>query len=110
MGIYSTVSYVVVLRTREVGIRMAIGAQRRDVLALMILDNARPIVAGLLAGMALAAGASQLLRGVLYGLDTVDAVSFAGASSLFLIIALVATWLPSRGAMRVDPVVALRYQ
>ncbi len=110
MGIYSTVSYIVVLRTREVGIRMAIGAQKRDILALMMREGARPVLAGLLVGMVLAAGASQLLRGVLYGLNTVDAISFAGASLLFLAIALVATWLPSRRAMRVDPMMAIRYQ
>jgi macrolide transport system ATP-binding/permease protein len=110
MGIYSTVSYVVVLRTHEVGIRMAIGANTRDILALMIRESTRPVLAGLLAGMVLAAGASHLLRGVLYGLHTVDILSFAGASFLFLAIALVATWLPSRRAMRVDPLVALRYE
>ena len=110
MGIYSTVSYMVVLRTREVGIRMAVGAQRQNILALMMRDSIRPVVAGLLAGMVLAAGASHLLRGVLYGLNTVDAVSFVGVSLLFLAIALVATLPPSRRATRVDPVVALRYQ
>jgi putative ABC transport system permease protein len=110
IGIYSTVSYIVVLRTREVGIRMAIGAKKRDILALMLQESSRPVLVGLLVGMVLAAGASQLLRGVLYGLRTVDAISFAGASLLFLAIALVATWLPSRRAMRVDPLVALRYE
>jgi len=110
IGIYSTVSYIVVLRTREVGIRMAIGAKKRDILALMLQESSRPVLVGLLVGMGLAAGASQLLRGVLYGLSTVDAISFAGASLLFLAIALVATWLPSRRAMRVDPLVALRYE
>lgn len=110
MGIYSTVSYMVVLRTREVGIRMAVGAQRRNILALMMRESVRPVGAGLLAGMALAAGASRLLRGVLYGLNPVDALSFVGVSLLFLAIALVASWPPSRRAMRVDPVVALRYQ
>jgi putative ABC transport system permease protein len=67
-------------------------------------------LAGLLVGMVLAAGASHLLRGVLYGLDRVDTISFAGASLFFLAIALAATWLPSRRAMRVDPLVALRHQ
>jgi putative ABC transport system permease protein len=110
MGIYSTVSYIVVLRTREVGIRMAMGAQRRNILALMMRESVRPVVAGLLAGMVLAAGASHLLRRVLYGLSTIDAISFVGVSLLFLAIALVATWPPSRRAMRVDPVVALRHQ
>jgi predicted permease len=108
MGIYSTVSYIVVLRTREVGIRMAMGAKKRDILALMIRKSAPPVLAGLLAGIALAGGASRLLRGALYGVGTIDAASFAGASLLFLIIALVATLLPSRRAIQVDPVEALR--
>jgi predicted permease len=108
MGIYSTVSYDVVLRTREVGIRMAIGAQKRNVLTLMMRGSLRPVLTGLLLGIVLAAGASQLLRGVLYGVSAVDAVSFASAAALFLIIALAATWLPARRAMRVDPLVALR--
>jgi ABC-type antimicrobial peptide transport system permease subunit len=110
MGIYSTVSYMVVLRTREVGIRMAIGAQKRDIVALITREAIRPVLAGLLVGMVLAAGAAHLLRGVLYGLNTVDPISFAGASLLFLAIALVATWPPSRRAMRVDPMVTLRYE
>jgi predicted permease len=110
MGIYGTVSYVVVLRTREIGIRMALGAQRRDVLGLMLRQCMRPVLAGLLVGMLLSVGASHLLRGVLYGLGAVDGVSFAGVSALFLAIALAAAWLPSRRAMRVNPTVALRYE
>ena len=110
MGIYSTVSYDVVLRTREVGIRMAIGAQKSHVLALMLLGSLRPVVFGLMSGTVLAVGASRLLRGVLYGLSAIDAVSFAVASLLFLAIALAASWLPSRRAMRIDPLVALRDQ
>lgn len=110
MGIYSAVSYDVVLRTREVGIRMAIGAQKRNVLVLMMRQSLRPVTAGVLLGMVLALGASHLLRGVLYGLGVVDAVSFVGASLLFLAIALAASWLPARRATRVDPLVALRDQ
>ena len=109
MGIYGTVSYIVVLRTREVGIRMALGAKKRDVLMLMLRESARPVVVGLIAGMCLAEGASYLLRGVLYGLHTVDSISFAGVSLVFLAIALLASYIPSRKAMRVDPMVALRY-
>jgi predicted permease len=110
MGIYSTVSYDVVLRTRELGIRMAIGAQKRNVLSLVMRGSLRPVVAGLLVGLVLASGASRLLRGVLYGLGAIDVVSFAGASLLFLITALAASWVPSRRAMRIDPLVALREQ
>lgn len=110
MGIYGTVSYVVVLRTREVGIRMALGAKKRDVLILMLRESASPVVAGLIAGMVLAEGAACLLRGVLYRLHTVDGISFAGVSLLFVAIALLASYVPSRKAMRVDPIVALRYE
>jgi putative ABC transport system permease protein len=110
MGIYSTVSYDVVLRTREVGIRMAIGAQKRDVLNVVMRGSLRAVLAGLAVGVVLAIGAARLLRGVLYGLGAVDVVSFATASLLFLTIALAASWLPSRRAMRIDPLVALRDQ
>jgi macrolide transport system ATP-binding/permease protein len=110
MGMYGTVSYIVLLRTREIGIRMAIGAQKRDVFALILGESARPVMAGLLAGVLLAAAVSYLLRGLLYGLGTVDGISFAGVSLLFLTMALLAAYLPSRRAMRVDPMEALRYE
>ena len=110
MGIYSTVSYLVVLRTREVGIRMALGARKRDVLTLILRESARPVVVGLCVGVCLALGASYLLRGVLYGLNTIDSISFIGVSMLFLTIALLAAYVPSRRATRVDPMVALRYE
>jgi ABC-type antimicrobial peptide transport system permease subunit len=110
MGIYGTVSYIVLLRTREVGIRMAIGAQRRDILRLILLESARPVMAGLLVGIFLAMEASALLKGVLYGLNAVDPISFAGVSVLFLAIALMAAYAPARRAMHVDPNIALRYE
>jgi predicted permease len=110
MGIHGTVSYIVVLRTREVGIRMAIGAQKSHILALMLRESTRPVLAGLMAGAALSVGASYLLRGVLFGIHRIDGVSVGGVSLLFLAIALFAAYLPSRRAMEVDPVVALRYE
>jgi predicted permease len=110
LGIYGTVSYIVVLRTREVGIRMALGAKKGAILLLMLRQCMRPVFTGLLAGMFLAVGASYLLRGVLHGLHTVDGFSFAGVSIVFLAIALFAAYLPSRRAMGVDPMVALRYE
>ncbi len=108
MGIYGTVSYVVVLRTREVGVRMALGASKKDILSLILGESIRPVFAGLLLGTCFAVGASYLLRRILYGLSVVDGVSFAGVSGLFLVIALFASYVPSRRAMRVDPAVALR--
>lgn len=110
MGIYGTVSYMVVLRTREVGIRMALGASRGSVLRLILRQSTRPVVAGLAVGLVLAVGVSRLLHTLLYGLGAVDVVSFASVSILFLAIALLAAYVPSRGATRVDPVIALRYE
>jgi ABC-type antimicrobial peptide transport system permease subunit len=109
VGIYGTVSYVVSLRTREVGIRMAIGAANRDILVLIVRENAKPVLGGVAAGVVLATGAAHLLRGVLYGLTMLDPISFVAPSILFLAIALAATWLPSRHAMGIDPQAALRH-
>jgi predicted permease len=92
MGIYGTVSYIVVLRTREIGIRMAVGAQMRDILGLILRESTRPVLAGLLVGMLLAVEASHVLRGLLFGLNTVDGISFVGVSLLFLAIVLLAPW------------------
>ena len=78
MGIYGIVSYIVVLRTREVGIRLAIGAQKHHVLGLVLRQSTGPVIAGLIAGILLAAGASLLARGLLYGIGGVDVVSLAG--------------------------------
>ena len=86
------------------------GATRRDVLLLMLRESTRPVLAGILAGMVMAVGVSHLLHKVLYGLGAIDGISFAGVAMLFLTIALLASWLPSRRAMRVDPMVALRYE
>ncbi len=111
MGIYGTVRYIVVLRTREVGIRIALGAQKGQIVRLILRDSTKPIVVGLMAGMLLSIGAAYLLRGVLYGLSIVDnGIAFAGVSVLFLSIALVAAYMPSRRATRIDPMVALRYE
>lgn len=110
IGIYGTVSYVVVLRTREVGIRVAIGAQRRDVLGLILGETSRPVLAGLVWGMLLAVGVSYVGRGLFYGIDGIDPISLAGVSALFLAVALLASYLPARRALQVDPLAALRYE
>jgi putative ABC transport system permease protein len=89
--------------------RMAIGAQKHDILNVVMRGSLRAVLAGLAVGLVLAT-AARLLRGVLYGMGALDVVSFATASALFLTIALAASWLPSRRAMRIDPLVALRDQ
>ena len=108
IGIYGTVSYIVVLRTREVGIRVALGAKKRDILGLILSESTRPVFAGLSAGVVLAAGVAYLLRHVLYGVHTIDGLSFGGVSLLFVAVALLAALVPSQRALRVEPTVALR--
>jgi predicted permease len=110
MGVYGMVSYSVAQRTREIGIRMALGARDIEVLGLVVREGFRPIVLGILAGVAISAAVSRLLAATLFGLSSMDAVSFTGVSLLLASIALLATWLPARRATRVDPVVALRYE
>ncbi len=110
MGVYGMVSYSVVQRTREIGIRMALGAQDIEVLGLVVREGFRPIAAGILVGIAGSAAVSRLLAAILFGLSSMDAVSFAGVSLLLGFIALLATWLPARRATVVDPIVALRYE
>jgi putative ABC transport system permease protein len=110
VGIYGTVSYIVVQRTREVGIRMALGARRGDVLLLILRESARPVAAGLGIGLVAATGVAWLLRHILYGVPLLDAISFGGVALLLLSVALLAAFFPSRRATRVDPMVALRYE
>jgi predicted permease len=110
LGVYGMVSYSVVERTHEIGIRMALGAQKDQVLGLVIRESSKPMLLGTAIGVAASAAVSQLLSAMLFGLNSMDAISFAGVSLLLLVVALFAGWLPARRAMRVDPMVALRYE
>jgi hypothetical protein len=110
MGIYGTVSYIVALRTREIGIRIVVGARRFNILQLILGQSTRPVFAGLFVGVLLAIGVSYLLHGILYGMHIFDALSFLAVPLLFLAVATLAAFPPSHRAMRVDPVVALRYE
>jgi ABC-type antimicrobial peptide transport system permease subunit len=89
---------------------MALGAKRSDVLSLILRESTRPVLIGLLAGLVAAAVVSRVLRALLFGLSTLDGISFLGVSTFFLIIALLAAYMPARRATRVDPMVALRYE
>jgi predicted permease len=108
MGIHSTVRYVVARRTREVGIRMTLGAQRSDVLRLILYEGTRPVLIGLVAGTSAAIVLAALLSRVIYGLAAFDGISIVSVAGLFWVMATLAAYLPARRALSVDPNVALR--
>ncbi len=109
VGVYGVLSYSVNQQRQEIGIRMAMGAQRGDVLRLVIAQGMRLTVAGLVVGILLAALLSRLLASLLFGVNAMDPVTFAGVTSILLLVALVACYIPARRATSVDPLVALRY-
>jgi ABC-type antimicrobial peptide transport system permease subunit len=108
LGIYGTVAFVVARRRREIGIRMALGAQKEAVIALMTRQAMRPVISAALIGLAVAALVARVLQRVLFGVSTLDAVAFVGVPIVLTIVALLASYLPARRAARVDPMVALR--
>ena len=110
VGISGAVSYAVVRRTREVGIRMALGATKRDVVRVILTENARPVLVGLLFGFIGAAVAAYLLRAILFGVSALDPMSFLGVPAFFFTVAILAAYVPARQATRVEPMVALRYE
>jgi predicted permease len=107
-GIYGVLAYAVAQRRREIGIRMALGAQRRDVVALVIGQGMRLALCGVVIGLVAAAMITRVLRAQLYEVGTTDPLTFAGTSLVLLAAALLACWLPARAAAKTDPMVALR--
>ena len=110
VGLYGVVSYSVAQRTREIGVRMALGAQRRDVLRLVMGDGVLLVFVGLAAGLLLAFAASRVVAGFLYGVGANDPLTFAAVPLVLGAIALFAGYLPARRATKVDPMTALRYE
>ncbi|MGH9793003.1 MAG: FtsX-like permease family protein, partial [Candidatus Acidiferrales bacterium] len=110
VGIYGVISFAVSQRTREIGIRMALGAQRRDILGLVLHSGMTLTLIGCAVGLAAAAGVTRFLTFLLYGISPLDPLTFIGIPALLAAVAMLACWIPARRASRVDPMVALRYE
>ena len=110
VGVHGVVSYGVSQRTREIGIRMALGADGREVMSLLLRQALRPVMIGALVGVIACAAVSQVLSKVLYGMGSHDPIAFIGVPVFLLGIAFLASYIPARRARKVDPVVALRYE
>ncbi|HEY4588380.1 MAG TPA: ABC transporter permease [Thermoanaerobaculia bacterium] len=107
-GLYGVISYLVAQRTREIGVRMALGAQTRDVTRLVLRQGARLTAAGIGLGLLGALAFTRVLASLLYGVSARDPLTFTGIAALLAAVALLATWLPARRAARVEPIVAIR--
>jgi len=110
MGVYGLVFFGVSRRVREIGIRIALGANGRDVMSLVIRRAMRPVIAGAIIGIVCCAAVSRVLSSLLFGISATDPVSFLFASAYLLAVAALASYIPARRAAKVDPMVALRHE
>jgi putative ABC transport system permease protein len=110
LGIYGLVAYLVTQRTREIGVRVALGAQRRDIFKLAVSEGIKLFLIGLVIGVGIAFGLARVLSSLLYGISASDPATFLGVSALVTLVVLLANFLPARKAMKIDPITALRYE
>jgi predicted permease len=110
LGLYGVLSFSVVQRTREIGVRVALGAQRKDVLALVVGQGLKLALLGLVLGLVAALAVTRFIESLLYGVTTTDPVTFVGVSLLLLLVAGLASWLPARRATKLDPMTVLRHE
>ena len=110
IGLFGLMSYSVARRTNEIGIRMALGAQRSDVLRLVMSESMTLVVVGIVVGLAAALAAGRLVTTLLFGLAATDALVAGAATLVMLAVSALAGYLPARRAARVDPLVALHYE
>jgi ABC-type antimicrobial peptide transport system permease subunit len=110
VGLYGVISYSVARRTREIGVRMALGARRGDVLQLVLRESMLLVTIGLVAGIPLALASTRVLHGFLFGLKSTDPLSLIAVIVLLGMVAAVAGFIPARRAAKIEPMVALRYE
>ena len=110
VGIYGVISYLTGQRTHEIGIRVALGASTSDVLRMILGEGMRITLVGVAIGVAAALALTRLIAKVIYGVSAYDPLTFLGVAILLIGVALLACYLPARRAMRVDPIIALRYE
>jgi ABC-type antimicrobial peptide transport system permease subunit len=110
IGIFSVTAYSVALRTNEIGVRVALGARRADILAMVLWQGLRLISSGILIGVLASLGVVRFLAGQVSGVSVTDPLTFSAVVTAFLVVSLIACLLPARRAANADPMVALRYE